>query len=172
MPRTTISAEERGLQRATVRYLRRPPSKRQAPFTWRWMLRLHREVFGHAWPHAGRIRKSRPDFGVKSSQVLVQLKQLADNTHVWEHDPIEASADLHVEAVRIHPFADGNGRWARLLSNIWLRQKTGEVVEWPLEVREDGFRDEYIDAIEAAVDETNYAPLYSLHRRFVKLLGA
>ncbi len=168
-------AELIGLQRATERYLRRPPTTRMAPFTMEWALRLHWEIFGKAWRSgAGTIRTARPNFGVATHQVRPLLTQLTENARVWTHDPIKASADLHSEAVRIHPFADGNGRWARLLANIWLRQKTGEVILWPPDISAPGstFRAHYLNAIEAAVDQKkmDHEPLYVLHRQLATWL--
>ena len=60
-----LELENIGLVRATQHYIfRKHPSRRMAPFTDVWMLRLHKEIFGKAWPHAaGRIRLSPPDFG-------------------------------------------------------------------------------------------------------------
>ena len=37
--------------------------------------------------------------------------------------PIKKSAYIHHELVRIHPFWDGNGRVARLLTNFYLMKK-------------------------------------------------
>jgi len=157
-----------GLQLVTERYLKRRATKRMAPFTVEWMLGLHKEIFGRAWHFAGTIRPDRPRFGVPSGRVRLCLSELADNIHAWAHDPVEASADLHSEAVRIHPFADGNGRWARLMANIYLRQETRKIVMWPIDVRKPNskLRNAYLDAIEASVERMDYGPLYSLHRRF------
>jgi Fic family protein len=37
--------------------------------------------------------------------------------------PVETAAFLHHRFVEIHPFTDGNGRVARLLSNLYLIAK-------------------------------------------------
>ena len=135
-----------------------------APFTDKWMVGLHGEIFGRAWPSAGQIRKSTPNFGVPTERVRRDLYQLSQDVHAWTHDPIEASADLHWKAVAIHPFFDGNGRWARLMANILLKQRTDEVLIWPLANGEPDaeFRDRYIKAIEAAVNEMDPEPLYEI----------
>ena len=40
---------------------------------------------------------------------------------------------LHHRAVQIHPFLNGNGRWARLLANILLKLHKAPLTEWPEE---------------------------------------
>lgn len=44
---------------------------------------------------------------------------------------IATAAEFHHRAVWVHPFEDGNGRWARLLANIWLMQHDQPVTIWP-----------------------------------------
>ena len=174
-PRTKAEieyAENKGLTEVTAHYLKRKPTSRMAPFTPEWMLRLHKEIFRGAWPYAGRIRKSPPNYGVPTERVRPELMQLADDAHFWSHDPIEAPADLHRRGAGIHPFQDGNGRWVRLLSNIWLRKKTDQIVLWPPGVRQAGapFREEYLDAIKAAVEGLDPEPLVAIHRRLLARL--
>ncbi len=43
---------------------------------------------------------------------------LSSKENVSEADALSAYAELHIAFVRIHPFFDGNGRMARLVSNI------------------------------------------------------
>ena len=82
-------------------------------------------------------------------------------------DAIEQAALLHHGAVQIHPFPNGNGRWSRMLTNIWLLEKQGTIVEWPSDmVQTSPLRSEYITALKAA-DNGDYAPLVELHRRFI-----
>ncbi|MBK1649900.1 Fic family protein [Rhabdochromatium marinum] len=48
---------------------------------------------------------------------LTELNRLAGE-HLSETDAVDAYARLHLGFVHVHPFWDGNGRLARLLSNI------------------------------------------------------
>ena len=70
------------------------------------------------------------------------------------------------QAVWIHPFMNGNGRWARLLSNIWLRLHKAPVVLWPEEGigQESPIRNEYIKALQDA-DRGECGPLVTLHKQ-------
>lgn len=161
--------EALGVAKATEKYLSRRPTRRMAPFAYDWVLRVHREMFSECgWPGAGKISKDRPDFGIPRHLVPPALHNLCLDSHVWGGEPVADSAEFHLRLVRIHPFWDGNGRWARLLGNIWLRQKADQIVDWPLDVRthKSHVREEYLDSLEAALsgDLTSFA---SLHRRFL-----
>ena len=83
----------------------------------------------------------------------------------WD-DFLEQAAYLHHEAVQIHPFENGNGRWSRILANIWLKQHDHPITLWPSDADVDSpIRKEYHKALQAA-DEGDKEPLVQLHRRF------
>ena len=53
-----------------------------------------------------------------------QVLALTEDLSCWDQSgmcSLEQATRLHHRAVWIHPFMNGNGRWARLLANIWLR---------------------------------------------------
>lgn len=164
-------AEAKNLSRAITKYLASPPSNRKAPFTLDWSYRLHREMFCDVWEWAGKPRNSETNLGVPFYQIASCLKDLFDDLATWslhESYPIEEQAvRLHHRAVAIHPFNNGNGRWARLLANIWLKQHKTAIVQWPDKSigREGVIRREYISAIKAA-DQGNLTPLLVLHREY------
>ena len=60
--------------------------------------------------------KTPPDW----SKVVNLIEELIENIKKSEKNPIETSAYLHHRFVEIHPFIDGNGRVARLLTNLYL----------------------------------------------------
>ncbi len=81
---------------------------------------------------------------------------------------LEQAARLHYRAVWIHPFWNGNGRWARLLANIWIGRHKSPLIVWP-EVRigqESPIRNAYLNALKDA-DEGDFDPLLALHTRYV-----
>ena len=55
-------------------------------------------------------------------------------------DPVERAAKLHHEIARIHPFADGNGRAARLAMNFVLLAAGYPPISIPTELRLDYYR--------------------------------
>lgn len=61
-------------------------------------------------------RKTPPDF----SKVPKLMGALVEDIRVEGGDPIERAAFFHHRLVEIHPFIDGNGRVARLLTNLYL----------------------------------------------------
>ena len=156
---------------AVTKYLSRKPTKRMAPFTGRWMLRLHKEMFGKVWRWAGKIRTTGGlNFGIPAHQVETALENLARDIACWregEWDLIEQSAALHHRSVQIHPFLNGNGRWSRLLANIWIKQNGGPVITWPTELRQatSVIRDKYMEAIKQA-DKGDIDSLVILHGQY------
>ncbi|MHB1628493.1 MAG: Fic family protein [Bacilli bacterium] len=71
--------------------------------------------------------------------------------------PVERSARLHGEFVKIHPFIDGNGRTARLLMNFEL-MKHG----FPPAVIKNDMRPEYYESLDLAHTMGQYDPFVEL----------
>jgi len=69
--------------------------------------------------------------------------------------------------VAIHPFLNGNGRWSRMLANIWLKLHGSSSAIWPEEAVGEAsiIRGEYLAAIKAA-DKMDFAPLIALHEKY------
>lgn len=64
---------------------------------------------------------------------------------------------LHHRLVKIHPFVNGNGRHARLVSDIYLFNHDSVLPSWPGQelIAESGLRLKYIVALKSA-DHGNY----------------
>ena len=159
---------------AVTRYLSGRPTRRMAPFTLRWVKRLHREMFGDVWTWAGKFRREDLNSGITWYQIETSLENLLEDLKEWTGsglDIVEQAAMLHHSAVQIHPFPNGNGRWARMLANILLKQNGHSPIQWPEDLigSESAIRSEYLDAIRAA-DQGDSEPLVSLHRRYVPAL--
>lgn len=70
------------------------------------------------------------------------MKKNRDNVH-----PLIMSAVFHYEFVFIHPFADGNGRMARLWHTVLLYNWRKVFAYIPLESRIEKFQEDYYDVI-------------------------
>lgn len=163
--------EAENIRAATVRYLAAKPSRRQAPFTLAWCLKLHEQMFGKVWRWAGTARTTELNLGVPVHRIRTDLQSLLDDAAYWRDnevfDVVEQASRLHHRVVYIHPFANGNGRWSRLLANIWLKRAGAPVIAWPEETigGESIIRQAYLAAIRLA-DDGEYGPLVELHRRY------
>ena len=162
--------EAENVRKAIVKYFGGSLSRRTAKFDLAWMLKLHYEMFGDVWKWAGKARTSDLNLGLPWHQVTTRIQDLCADLAYWEThwpDVLEQAVHLHHRSVQIHPFLNGNGRWARLLANIWLKLHKQPLTEWPEDAigATSVIRDDYLAAIRAA-DTGDFAPLIELHRRF------
>jgi Fic-DOC domain mobile mystery protein B len=162
--------EARNIERATLKYLVQGSSRKKARFDLSWALKLHREMFGMVWAWAGKPRTCDLNLGVPWPHVETSLQTLFGNLAFWENsgmDVHEQAARLHHEAARIHPFLNGNGRWARMLGNIWLRRCGQAPTQWPSDASGPGttIRPVYLAALQAA-DGGDIDPLVALHKKY------
>ncbi len=154
--RELIPVEAENIRKATIKYLGKPLSRNKAKFDLAWMCAVHRDMFCDVWKWAGVTRKSNLNIGIHHTQVDSQLFEFGERLQNWELNNsfsiIEQAARLHHRCAEIHPFPNGNGRWSRLLANIWLYVKKQPLVIWPagsLEV-DTNVRSEYLSALKSA----------------------
>jgi fido (protein-threonine AMPylation protein) len=164
-------AEAINISKAHIKYLASPPTKRRAPFDYAWLLRLHKEMYCDVMVSAGQLRQIELTLGITWHLVRDQVFNLTQDLPVWEKSGmpiIEEAARLHHRAVWIHPFNNGNGRWARLLANIWLGLHKSPIVNWPYNFigQESPIRADYVKALKYA-DEGDYGPLIALHNQYL-----
>lgn len=159
--------EAKNITKATLKYLSAKPSKKLAPFTYEWFLALHKDMFGDIWDWAGKLRQVELSIGVKVYLVAMELKKLVDDLEFWNDNRtfsvVETAARLHHRAVQIHPFKNGNGRWSRMLANIYLKQNGLNPTAWneDLLATENSHRNDYIQALKMA-DNKDYTKLIEL----------
>lgn len=127
--------------------------------------RLHKELFGNVWSWAGSFRLSEKNLGVDPANIGVELRNLLDDSSYWiEHgtfDHKEFAARFHHRLVKIHAFANGNGRHARILTDFILERLLDEPwLDWGDGSLEDNgdVRLTYINALRQA-DKGDYGPL-------------
>jgi len=159
--------EAKNITRATLKYLSLIPDKKLAPFSLEWLLVLHEEMFGDVWEWAGNLRQVELSIGVKAYLVSTEMKKLVDDLAFWEEnksfDVIETASRIHHRAVQIHPFLNGNGRWSRMLANIYLKQNGLQPTQWNenLLSKVNLHRDDYIKALKKA-DAGDYQDLIQM----------
>jgi len=128
--------------------------------------RVHLDMFGEIWEWAGKCRTSRMNIGVEPHLIPEQIKLLCGDFSYWNSPecsmpPLEIAARLQNRLTRIHPFNNGNGRHARLMTDIFLYSIKHRLPKWPqiqLLSHGDKIRDRYIAAMKAA-DQEDYSNL-------------
>ncbi len=84
-----------------------------------------------------------PDHTIVSDQMAILIQNYQ---HQWQTlHPVERSALLHINFVKIHPFIDGNGRTARLIHNFELMKQ-----DFPPIVIKKEQRLKYYDSLDKA----------------------
>lgn len=125
---------------------------------------LHRRMFVDTWRWAGRFRTSDKNIGLSWPQVSTAMHDLFENAHYWlEHDVYaidESAVHFHCQLTRIHPFPNGNGRHARLMTDVLLVDRERPRFTWGREDlhRTGSVRQRYITALQAA-DGGDFEPI-------------
>jgi Fic-DOC domain mobile mystery protein B len=142
---------------------------RQDPLTEPYLRDLHRRMFDQTWKWAGIYRTTEKSIGIAHYQIRDALGALLGDARYWlEHQtfpPDEIAVRFHHRLVSIHPFANGNGRHARLMANVLARTQDKPVFTWGGTdiVAQGDFRHRYIDALQAA-DKNDIEPLLAFAR--------
>lgn len=161
-------AEFKNISEASKKYLL---SRKNIQFTISSLFRIHKEMFGKVWNWAGKKRKTNKNIGVDKAQIEVELKKLIDDFDFWKEQNIgtlEISARLHHRLVYIHPFNNGNGRWARFIINLFLIEQLNSYLDFPEDelILTTKIRKTYIQALQEA-DNLNYKPLINFHKKYI-----
>lgn len=85
---------------------------------------LHKRMFGRVWRWAGEFRLTERNLGVAPHRIAIDLRTLLDDCRFWiengTYPADEIAARFHHRLVWIHPFPNGNGRHARLATDLLL----------------------------------------------------
>lgn len=125
---------------------------------------LHRRMFDQTWRWAGKFRLSDTNIGVAWHQAPTQVQALCDDVcyqiqfasdnasgdsaYPWE----EIAARFHHRLVLVHPFPNGNGRHARLATDLLLFYHAQPMFSWGAAslVADNTVRREYLTALREA----------------------
>ncbi len=94
---------------------------------------LHSRMFGQVWSWAGSYRRTDKNIGLPWTEVRLGVRQTLADARAWiDHGmgPDEAAVRLGHRMVRVHPFANGNGRHSRLLSDCLAEALGRPVFTW------------------------------------------
>ena len=106
-------------------------------------------------PHYSFLKRYVSYNRLAPSEIKSQLKKAFNDFKVtYARDPLKAAAYLHMDLVRIHPFPDGNGRTARIYTNLILKKS-----RLPSFSVHRG--DNYSRAVQAAFEESNNEFFYN-----------
>ena len=121
-----------------------------------FLLGLHKRMFGQVWKWAGKIRTTERNIRVPAYRIGIDLNQLLGDVKYWiEHntyEPDEIAYRFHHKLVFIHPFPNGNGRHARMATDLLLKSLGRERFSWGSEnlVDANTTRAQYVAALRAA----------------------
>lgn len=158
--------EAANILKATKKYLAK---RKPIEISVEWLKKVHKDMFDETWQWAGQLRRKNFNIGLDWHLIPEQLKLLVDDISYWQkrNDPVmfEQSLRLHHRLVKIHPFVNGNGRHARLVSDIFLFSHGCDLPRWPEAklIDETRIRQRYIDALRSA-DKGDYKPLEKFTR--------
>lgn len=130
---------------------------------------LHRRMFNDVWAWAGKYRLSERNIGIDPHLIVVEVRYLLDDARHWIENrtfpPDEIAVRMHHRLVFVHPFANGNGRHARLMADILAERLGSQRFTWgSADLAPTGeTRRRYIAALRAA-DAHEIAPLLQFAR--------
>jgi Fic-DOC domain mobile mystery protein B len=125
---------------------------------------LHSKMFDDTWTWAGQFRLTERNIGVNPFTITTDLNNLLEDVRyqvIHESFPMDEIAyRFHHRLVAIHPFPNGNGRHARLMTDLLLVQAGEPRFTWGKErlEAEGPVRKKYISALQDA-DKHDYAAL-------------
>lgn len=147
--------------------------KRKDFLSEKFMRDLHRKMFGHVWSWAGSYRTSNKSIGVEWHKIPEEMNKVMGDVRYWithETYPLdEIAARLHHRLVWVHPFANGNGRWARTMADVLLYGLGAERFSWGAGLaqgtlgEQGGARAQYINALKRA-DARDFSNLLNFVR--------
>jgi len=130
---------------------------------------LHKKMFDKTWKWAGKFRKTDKNIGVDWKGIPEKLKVLLDDVRYQltakTYSIDETAARFHHRLVAIHPFSNGNGRHARLATDLFLITEKHPRFSWGQNkhASKSTIRQAYIQALRAA-DKHHYEALFHFVR--------
>ncbi len=144
-------------------------TKHSTILTTAFLQRLHKKMFDQTWRWAGKFRQTDKNIGINWMAIPIQLKDLLDDVRYQiaqkSYSLDEIATRFHHRLVLVHPFANGNGRHARLMTDILLTSNQHARFTWGRNnlSSKNETRERYIKSLRAA-DQYNYSELLEFVR--------
>lgn len=138
---------------------------------------IHKSWLGEIYEWAGehrRVNVSKGDFPFAAAARVPSLMEQYERGALARNTPcnlkeraeiIRALAETHVELVLIHPFREGNGRVARILSILMALQAGLPLLDFSLIAEKK--KQAYFAAVQAGLDK-NYKPMEQLFAEIIE----
>lgn len=138
---------------------------------------IHKNWLGEIYEWAGDYRQvnvSKGDFPFAAAARVPALMEQFEGDVLARYTPcnfseradiVRALAGAHVELVLIHPFREGNGRLARVLSTLMALQAGLPLLDFGLIAGER--KETYFAAVQAGLDK-NYKPMEQLFAEIIE----
>lgn len=138
---------------------------------------IHKNWLGEIYEWAGDYRQvnvSKGDFPFAAAARVPALMEQFEGDVLARYTPcnfsdrvdiVRALAGAHVELVLIHPFREGNGRLARVLSTLMALQAGLPLLDFGLIAGER--KETYFAAVQAGLDK-NYKPTEQLFAEIIE----
>lgn len=111
-------------------------NQRDPGITYNFWMKLHKRLFNNVWTWAGKTRThelNNPDF-YSPHQIWTALRQLEEDLTYWlekkSFSEDETTARFHERIETIHPFANGNGRFGRILIEHFCEKIGWNIPTW------------------------------------------
>ncbi len=174
-PKEMDDAEARALSSAMVGLVGKYDEQHR--FTAADVCEFHGVWLGEIYEWAGKYRQvnvSKDEFPFAAAARVPSLMAEFERDALQRYTPcnfkdradvIRALAETHVELVLIHPYREGNGRVARILSTLMALQAGLPLLDFSSIVGE--MKKEYFAAVQAGLDK-NYKPMEKLFAEIIE----
>jgi cell filamentation protein len=138
---------------------------------------FHKTWLGEVYEWAGRYRNvniTKNDFTFAMAAQIPKLMEQFEQNQLSRYTPcvfknreevVKALAETHTELLLIHPFRDGNGRIARLLSTLMALQAGLPLLDFSFIGENE--KQEYITAVQTGMSR-NYQPMETLFLEIIE----
>jgi len=174
-PQAMDDAEARALEQAVLELVGNYDERHR--FTAADICKMHKNWLGEIYEWAGAYRQvniSKGDFPFAAAARVPALMAEFEKTVLARYTPcnfkdradvVRALAETHAELVLIHPFREGNGRTARIVSILMALQAGLPLLDFSVIAEEK--KPAYFAAVQAGLDR-NYQPMERLFAEIIE----